>query len=221
MKTLLLSPLPMEYEILLAQMQNFGWQCQRENFGPLPVFVFPELQLHFAIGGHGKTQFAVQTQYLLSRLPDTRAVICAGACGSLTPTVKVFDVVVAEKTIEHDFKLKFAKRPQPEFPGHPSLLEKTRTCKPKDFGLHVGAIASGDEDIVDEERALELRREFNVLAVAWEGAGAARACQFNRVPFLEIRGVTDSAGNEAPIDFKANLKQSLHNVALLIKHILQ
>jgi nucleoside phosphorylase len=54
------------------------------------------------------------------------------------------------------------------------------------------------------------------LAVAWEGAGGARACQFNNVPFVEIRGVTDRADSDAALDFEANLRSVMRNVVTLI-----
>jgi nucleoside phosphorylase len=54
-------------------------------------------------------------------------------------------------------------------------------------------IASGDEDIVTIERAAELHTQTGAVAVAWEGAGVARACLFSQIPYLEIRGITDTA----------------------------
>jgi nucleoside phosphorylase len=61
-----------------------------------------------APGGHGKTQFAVQAQYLIGRFPSTELVICAGAAGSLWSQLSVGDVVVATETVEHDYRLLFA-----------------------------------------------------------------------------------------------------------------
>jgi adenosylhomocysteine nucleosidase len=52
--------------------------------------------------------------------------------------------------------------------------------------------------------------------VAWEGAGGARACQFSGLPFVEIRGVTDSANSTASADFARNLHHALCNVAAVI-----
>jgi len=55
------------------------------------------------------------------------------------------------------------------------------------------------------------------LAVAWEGAGGARACHFSGIPFLEIRGITDSADSDAASDFGANLEGAMRNVAALFE----
>jgi adenosylhomocysteine nucleosidase len=77
-------------------------------------------------------------------------------------------------------------------------------------------VASGDEDVVDAARRRALHQKTEALAVAWEGAGGARACAFSCVPFVEIRGVTDEADHSAPADFQKNLKMAMSNVAVLI-----
>jgi hypothetical protein len=55
------------------------------------------------------------------------------------------------------------------------------------FQVHYGMIASGDEDIVTIERAAELHTQTGAVAMAWEGAGVARACLFSQIPYLEIQ----------------------------------
>jgi len=57
---------------------------------------------------------------------------------------------------------------------------------------------------------------WDVLAVAWEGVGGARASAFSDVPYLEIRGATDTADHEAPIVFYINLKVVMKNIAYLL-----
>lgn len=59
------------------------------------------------------------------------------------------------------------------------------------------------------------------LAVAWEGAGGARACVFSGLPFLEIRGITDSADHRAPVEFEQNLEKAMANIAILIRSWLE
>jgi hypothetical protein len=52
---------------------------------PSPVIEFAYMRDWRALvapGGHGKTQFAVQAQYLIGQFPSTELVIYAGAAGS-------------------------------------------------------------------------------------------------------------------------------------------
>jgi adenosylhomocysteine nucleosidase len=214
-RILILCPLRLELEAMLAHLANLGKKSSESQLGLLKVFEFNDLGLLFSLAGHGKTQFGIQAQFFIDRLkPDV--VICAGSAGGLSTDLKVGDVVVAEKTIEHDFRERFLKRPEPEFAGDTELLTKLRSIQTSGFQLHFGKIASGDEDIVDATRAQELVKQIGAIACAWEGAGGARACQFNRIPFLEIRGVTDSATHESLADFKTSLKSAMAHVCEVI-----
>lgn len=190
---LVVTPLPLELEALRAA-----------------GLAGPEVRLE--LGGHGKVQFALRAQSLVLEL-QPRLVICAGACGSLVPAVKALDVVVAEDTVEHDFRLRFVKRPLPRFAADGATLARLR----KISGPHFGTIASGDEDVIDPARAAEIARATGALAVAWEGAGGARACLYLGVPFIEIRGVTDSCALSTREHFRENLKPAMGNVARLIR----
>ena len=84
------------------------------------------------------------------------------------------------------------------------------------FQVHFGVVASGDEDVVDTQRRTTLHQLTGVSAVAWEGAGGARATAFSNVPFVEIRGVTDTADRNAASDFATNLQIAMTNVATLV-----
>ncbi len=171
------------------------------------------------VGGHGKIQFALRTQsFIVEVKPEL--VICAGACGALSPGVKALDVVVAEATVEHDFRLRFVERPLPSFTGHSESLTRLKNYATQKFGVHFGVVASGDEDIVDGVRAEEIRKLTGAVAVAWEGAGGARACLLAGVPFLEIRGVTDSCDHGAVENFRKNLGPAMTNVAAVIESLM-
>ena len=172
-----------------------------------------------APGGRGKTQFAVQAQYLIDRFPSAELLICAGAAGSLTAELSVGDVVVGTETVEHDFRLLFATRPLPRFPGHGPSIDALRRLAHGVSGFRVvfDVIASGDEDVVVSERAQAIRDQTGAACVAWEGSGAARAALFNGIGSLEIRAVTDAADKEAPQRFDANLPIAMANLASLLR----
>jgi len=172
-----------------------------------------------AQGGDGKTQFAVQAQYLIGRFSSVELVICAGAAGSLAPELSVGNVVVGTETVEHDYRLLFATRPLPRFPGHGTSIDTLRRLAHRVSGFRVvfDVIASGDEDVVTSERAKAIRDQTDAACVAWEGSGAARAALFNGIGSLEIRAVTDAADKEAPQRFDANLPIAMANLANLLR----
>ncbi len=215
--TLIVTPLQEEYDELHSSLCALGLDSHKDRIGRLEVDCFPALNVTLARGGHGKTQFGIQTQHLLDHARFDR-VICAGAAGALAPDVRVGDVIVATSTIEHDYNLKFARRPHPQFFGDPQSISQLQRLEMSNAGynIHFGTMAGGDEDVIDVQRGRELRNLHNALAVAWEGVGGARAAAFSEVPYLEIRGATDTADHEAPVVFDVNLKIVMRNIAYLM-----
>jgi adenosylhomocysteine nucleosidase len=217
-RTLVLAPLAEEWSILLSACEE-RHPIEIVTDLKLPCAYIPNWRLALAQGGHGKTQYAVQAQYLIGRFPSASLVICVGAAGSLSPDLSVGDVVVGTESVEHDYRLLFATRPLPRFPGDPDSLNRLRDAAAgiSDFRIIFDVIASGDEDVVSSARAAEIRAQTGAVCVAWEGIGAARVAAFNGIGSLEIRGVTDAADKEAPQDFDRNLPIALGNLFRLLE----
>lgn len=223
MRTLIMVPLQEEISLFCHACTARGLATVDATVGQLIARRVPDLGLTVVPGGLGKVQFAIQTQHVLDVNRTWDVVICAGAAGALVNGVAVGDVVVATETVEHDIHNHFGPPRLPRFSGAPTMIESLKGVRPprNTFTVHFGPIASGDEDVVAVERQEELRRRTGALAVAWEGAGGARACQFSGVPFVEIRGVTDGANSSAAADFRANLAAAMANVATMIVTWLQ
>ena len=220
--TLVITPLEEELAFFRAARSTRDRRWDSSTIGRLPVFTLPELGLWIVKGGTGKVQFGVQTQHLLDNTPPWDLVICAGAAGGLSPNLAIGDVVVGTATVEHDYQNKFNERPRPLFAGAEFAIKGLqKQPMPADYSVTFGLIASGDEDIVTVERGNELRKMTGALVAAWEGAGGAKACRFSQTPFLEIRGVTDTADHNAATDFEANLEIAMDHVAEVITTWLQ
>jgi len=217
--TLALVPQQSELRPLIAGLSNRGMEAESANLGSLRVHYYEPLKLAVALGGHGKAQMAVQTQYLIDRCPGVENVLCIGAAGALSTELRFGDLVIGTSCIEHDYTLRFI---DPSLPVHKPdealvrSLQRDECIRALPFTVHFGAIASGDEDIVDAERAAELREATDALCVAWEGSGAARAASFNGLGFLEIRAITDAADATAKRSFDENLEIAMPNVSELL-----
>ena len=214
---LVVTPLQEEYSGLYHSLSALDLTSHTKRIGKLDVHCFPEINVTLARGGHGKTQFGIQTQHLLDHAKFD-LVICAGAAGALAPEVRVGDVIIATSTLEHDYNNKFSERPKPRFAGDSKSIEqiKALNLSDADFKVHFGIMAGGDEDVIEVTRGAELRELHNALAVAWEGVGGARASAFSDIPYLEIRGATDTANHEAPVVFYINLKIVMKNIGFLL-----
>lgn len=218
MTILIAAPLEAEKRHLA---QHLGLSRQI-TMGRVTILTDAEQRILLVAAGHGKAQFGVVSQHLLDWIGDIKLFVCAGAAGSLSSEVSTGDVVVATTTIEHDFRRRFRPADAPHFDGDAksiSVLERRKASGAFSFGVHFGLIASGDEDVVEAERASELRSVTGAVAVAWEGAGGARASRFSGIPFLEVRGITDQASADSASQFEANLPDAMAHVSSVLGHL--
>lgn len=121
--------------------------------------------------------------------------------------------------MEHDCRLRFVEADPPEHAASDALLRQMRDVVrggSLPFTVHFGRIPSGDEDVVESARAVDICDATGALCAAWEGNGGARVADFDRLDFLEVRGVTDVADADSPVSFRENLAHAMRGAALLL-----
>lgn len=183
--------------------------------GPFPgePMLYPEGV--YAFSGQGKVAMALAVQSLCYRYPEIKNILCLGTAGALSSQLKATEVVLGEFTLEYDFRVRARDVQAPKFPASAELL------KPFPSNIPRGIIASGDEDVMSEERRQQLLKETNALCVAWEGAGAARAARHLGKKFLEIRGISDSAGSSVLQEFEQNLEDTMIALSAVMKYYIE
>jgi adenosylhomocysteine nucleosidase len=70
MEIAILTPLQDDLPFLLVGLEKFGLGRRETKLGRMDIFEFSEANLLVAHGGHGKTQFGIQSQYLLCQEPQ-------------------------------------------------------------------------------------------------------------------------------------------------------
>lgn len=86
--------------------------------------------------------------------------------------------------------------------------------------LMIGTVVSGDRFIEDSESLRWLQREFGALATEMEGAAVGYTCRLNDLPFAVLRGLSDTADESAPGDFKANLETVCRHSFRLLERLI-
>ena len=219
MTTLVIAPIPQEFEALARAFQQRWGSPERREVGRSDVHEYRAADVTLAEGGFGKVQFAVTTRHLLDHLPGVNLVVCAGVAGTLTDSVRLGDVVVGTATVEHDFYSVVLRGVPPQFDGsgeHLAELVQNVEAEQYSFRVHFAPIASGDQSIADTKRKAEVHARTDALAVAFEGAGGARAAAFSDVPYVEVRGISDMADEGFVDEFEANLPTAAGNVASVV-----
>lgn len=179
---------------------------------------------------------AAATAVTLIREFGVTDVIFTGLAGGVGPGVRVGDLVIADRTVQHDMDAQplFPRHEVPllhraEFPTDPGLTAALRRATEQflredlalavpeavrtHFGvaapvLHQGMIGSGDQFICAPATVAELRQRLPaLLAVEMEGAAVAQVCHEYGVAHAVLRTVSDRADDTAHVDFEAFLTQ--------------
>jgi len=198
-----------------------------------------------ALSRVGKVSAAVTTLLLLERFEVTE-IICTGVAGAVDPRLRVGDIVIADRLIQHDMDARplFPQYEIPllgrtEFPAPLSdsafvaALSYTVEGFPHDvpeerraaFGItkpevHRGLIISGDQFIADSDRTAALREALpEALCTEMEGAAVAQVChEMGNTPFAVIRVISDRADHAAAEDFQRFIDEVAEHVTGGIVH---
>ena len=86
--------------------------------------------------------------------------------------------------------------------------------------LMIGTVVSGDRFVEDTATLRWLQREFGALATEMEGAAVGYTCQLNGLPFVVVRGLSDTANESASQDFEANLEIDCRHSFRLMRRLI-
>jgi len=172
--------------------------------------------------GVGKVNAAMATQAIIER-HSPGAIILFGSAGGLREDLLPGDIVIGEKAVHHDAGVNLGRRFVPMgvqicagrryksrrmFHAAIELVESARVVAaemtPDGRGrppqTHIGVIATGDQVMFSAERKSWIQRTWDALAVEMEGAAVAQVAQANAIPWLIIRGISDSADDGNGLD---------------------
>lgn len=200
-----------------------------------------------AASGIGKVNAAVTTALLLDRFKPGE-VLFSGLAGGLNPDLKAGDVIIAEKTAQHDLgdvtdkglqRIGVSspingKRNPTFFPADPRLLQAAERAAARvqlatiKLGAREhtprivkGVVVTGDVFVASAEKSQELRKALGADAVEMEGAAVAQICYQQGVPCLIIRSLSDLADANAVNDFEQFAKQAARNAAEFVVAIVE
>ncbi len=198
-----------EMEPLRANLQT------EEVFQNKVVHIWQADNLLLLQAGIGKANSAAATALLL-QLFAPAALINIGSAGGFSNRLHFGDVVVAEETLYSDvdatcFNYRLGQVPQmpPAYPADAGLLALARTIaeQPEFAGLiHFGQVLTSDSFMSSPQLADRLRQTFpQALASDMEAAAAAQIAYTFGTPFLNLRSISDIAGQQAAQSFDDNL----------------
>ena len=172
--------------------------------------------------GVGKVAAAAAAQFVIDRF-SVDCIVFTGVAGSVNPEIKVGDIVVCEKTVQHDFDMGghgvFEKMGTPWFDSEPELVQLALQAG-KTLGwverIKTGILLTGDQAIISSPKREWLWEKFHGDCVDMEGASVAMVCSCNEIPFLIIRTITDRADENARADFRRTMSGAMFHSATMV-----
>ena len=162
--------------------------------------------------GVGKVNAARTTQILIDNFKINK-IINIGAAGGINPELKIQDIVIGEKIVQYDFDTTGAgDYEKGEIQGIGKFIrsdyELINICKKvlekrvdNSINVVIGTIATADIFCSDPETAKKVRKEFGAECVEMEGAAIAQVCYLDKIPFLVIRGISDTPNGNNEMDY--------------------
>lgn len=167
--------------------------------------------------GVGKVNAALCAQLLIS-LCGVTCIINSGVAGAVGPGLGVMDLVVSTDALYHDMDATgFGYKPC-QIPGFDTIAFEadadmiSATLKAYAEGVEqavlkrkavAGRIASGDIFVDNAQVKKQIVDKCNPMCVEMEGAAIAHTCWLNKVPFVVIRCMSDSAENTDEVYLEA------------------
>jgi adenosylhomocysteine nucleosidase len=197
--------------------------------------------------GVGKVNAAMVTTLLIEHFRPSE-VIVTGLAGGINPDLLPGDIVIAERTAQHDLgsltpdglrnwgvrNPVTGERNPIFFPADARLLElaersgqgiafeKIKT----DVTIRIpqvitGVVVTGDVFVSSSAQRLQLRQNLQADAVEMEGAAAAQICWQQSIPCLVVRCLSDIADESADQDYRDFYEIAARNSATLVADLVE
>lgn len=239
--------MPEEIENVVSLMSNL----EKKVLGPRVYYegYIQGISVVVAISGWGKVASAVTTSVLIHEF-NISALIFTGVAGGIHTDLRVGDIVIGKRLIQHDmdarpllkrFEIPTLHKTHMEsspkqveiaikavenminddtFYHSLPALDRMNLQKPH---LFVGDIAGGDTFFSDSKQKMNLLSMLpSVLCVEMEGAAVAQVCCEYHIPFIIIRTISDSADENSSVDFISFIKEIAGKYSIeIVKNIIR
>ena len=100
------------------------------------------------------------------------------------------------------------------------LAEKIANQLESNHKIFFGRMVTGEKFIEDEERE-KMKAIYEPLSVDMESAAVAHVCYVNKVPFISVRTITDTADHSGVDNFELNCNGASQLCAVFVKMMLK
>ena len=155
--------------------------------------------------GVGKVNSSRTAQIMIDKY-EIEYIINVGSAGSATDELRIGDIVIGKKIIQHDFDITA-------------------------FGHNKGYISNIGEHIISDEQLVKkfekiiteikmknkIKEKFQADAIEMEAASIAQVCYLDKIPFIILRSISDTPNGKNKITFEQYLELASKRCADILK----
>lgn len=158
-----------------------------------------------------KVNAAIAAQILIDTY-CVETVINAGTAGGMDERIELFDTVISTESAYHDVDEGILTEFHPWlssvfFNADEDLLKIAEGICRRREKVHLGRMVTGETFIEDGMRDC-INKKYRPLSVDMETAAIAHVCHVNKIPFIAIRTITDTAAHAGIQNFEENCKKA-------------
>jgi adenosylhomocysteine nucleosidase len=213
----ILGAMDIELEALLADMK----EKESEQISGFTFFKgnIENREVVIAKCGIGKVFAAMAAEVMILKYAP-KLLVNTGVGGALAHGLRCGDIVVAEKLCQHDMDTYPIGDPVGLVSGINRIWFETDESarevlmkSGKELGLSVklGSIATGDRFVATNDVKKYIVDTFGASVCEMEGGAIAQVAFVNKTPFVVVRAISDSADDEASMDYPTFVAQAAKN----------
>lgn len=205
-KIAIMGAMPEEIAPLLEKVENVNRVEYANNSYYEATYQGKELVI--AYSKIGKVFSTLTAATLIEKFGCTK-LLFSGVAGAINPNLHIGDLIIADKLCQHDLDITIFGHPHGYVPEGAVCVETDVTLREvakavaSKTGLNVieGTIATGDQFVASNDRKAFISSTFEADALEMEGASVAVVCDALNVPFFVLRAISDTANDDAGMDF--------------------
>lgn len=205
-KIAIMGAMPEEIEPLLKKVENVK-KIEYANNSYYEA-TYKGKKLVIAYSKIGKVFSSLTASTLIEKFGCSK-LLFSGVAGAINPELHIGDLIIADKLCQHDLDITIFGHDHGYVPEGAVFVETDRelreiakeVAKKNELTLIEGTIATGDQFVASNERKEFILSTFNADAIEMEGASVAVVCNALNTPFFVLRAISDTANDDAGMDF--------------------
>ena len=205
-KIAIMGAMPEEIAPLLERVENVKKVDYANNSYYEATYKGKELVI--AYSKIGKVFSSLTASTLIEKF-GCQKLLFSGVAGAINPELHIGDLIIADRLCQHDLDISIFGHDFGYVPEGAKFVEsdeKLRTIAKEvvsksNLSVIEGTIATGDQFVASNERKEFISKNFQADALEMEGASVAVVCDALNVPFFVLRAISDTANDDAGVDF--------------------